>query len=82
MFVMVTLTSGERVAGLFRDHSFASSDTGERDLYIEEEYTVTDEGVWEARAEKVGVLISAKEIRYVEFWNSQATNTQAIEDVP
>jgi hypothetical protein len=82
MFVMVTLTSGERVAGLFRDRSFASSDTGERDLYIEEEYTVTDEGVWEARAERVGVLISAKEIRYVEFWNSQATNAQAIEGAP
>ena len=82
MFVMVTLTSGERVAGLFRDRSFASSDTGERDLYIEEEYTVTDEGVWEARTEKVGVLISAKEIRYVEFWNSQATNVQAIEGAP
>jgi len=79
MFVMVTLTSGERVAGLFSDRSFASSDTGERDLYIEEEYTVTDEGVWETRAERVGVLISAKEIRYIEFWNSQIMNPQAIE---
>ena len=79
VFIMVTLTSGERVAGLFKDRSFASSDTGERDLYIEEEYTVSDDGVWEARPEKVGVLISAKEIRYVEFWNSQAVNPQAIE---
>jgi hypothetical protein len=69
MFVMVTLTSGERVAGFFGGNSFASSDAGERDLYIEEEYTVTDEGVWEARDEKVGILISAREVRYIEFWN-------------
>jgi uncharacterized protein DUF6338 len=71
MFVMVTLTSGDRVAGLFGSSSFASSDTAERDLYIEEEYTVTDQGAWEARIEKVGILISAKEIRYIEFWNPQ-----------
>jgi hypothetical protein len=62
MFIMVTLTSGERVAGFFGSNSFASSDTGERDV-------VTEQGAWEARAEKVGILISAKEIRYVEFWN-------------
>lgn len=71
IFVMVTLTSGERVAGYFGSNSFASSDAGERDLYIEEEYTVTDEGVWEARRESVGLLISAREIRYIEFWNPQ-----------
>jgi hypothetical protein len=76
MFVMVTLNSGERVAGFFGNNSFASSDTGERDLYIEEEYTVTDEGDWEPRTEKVGVLISAKEIRYIEFWNPQTTTPQ------
>lgn len=82
LFVMVTLTSGERVAGHFSDRSFASSDAGERDLYIEEEYTVTNEGAWEARPERVGVLISAKEIRYIEFWNPRTMNAQAIESAP
>src|SRR5579872_1825762 len=67
MFVMVTLTSGERVAGLFGPKSFASSDTAERDFYIEEEYNV-DGDKWEARSAKVGILIPVKEIRYVEFW--------------
>lgn len=70
MFVMVTLTSGESVAGLFGARSFASSDTDERDLYIEEEYTVSEEGIWEARTSKVGILIPVKEIRYVEFWET------------
>jgi len=79
-FVMVTLTSGERVAGYFGNNSFASSDVDERDLYIEEEYTVRENGTWEARPEKVGVLISAKEIRYIEFWNPQRTeNPQGTE---
>ena len=67
MFVLVTLTTGESVAGFFGAKSFASSDTAERDLYIEEEYTV-DGGKWEARPARVGVLIPVKEIRYVEFW--------------
>jgi hypothetical protein len=78
-FVMVTLTSGEKVAGYFGDNSFASSDVGERDLYIEEEYTVTKKGKWEARPERVGVLISAREIRYIEFWTPQTENPQATE---
>jgi Family of unknown function (DUF6338) len=65
---MVTLTSDERVAGFFGTASFASSDSTERDLYIEEEYTVTNEGQWEPRPTKVGILVPVKEIRYIEFW--------------
>jgi hypothetical protein len=68
MFVMVTLTGGQSVAGYFGAKSFASSDTAERDLYIEEEYEVTDEGEWSPRPAKTGILIPVKEIRYIEFW--------------
>ena len=68
LFIMVTLTNGAIVAGHFGSKSFASSDTQERDLYIQEEYTITENGRWEARPEKVGILIPAREIRHVEFW--------------
>jgi hypothetical protein len=68
LFVMVTLTNGAAVAGHFGSKSFASSDTQERDLYIQEEYTITKSGRWEARPERVGILIPAREIRHVEFW--------------
>jgi hypothetical protein len=68
MFIMVTLKSGEQVAGLFGSNSFASSDSGERDLFIEEEYDVDESGQWQARHEKVGVLISQDEVKFVEFW--------------
>jgi hypothetical protein len=67
-FIMVTFVSGEVVAGYFGSESFASSDTGERDLYIEEEYTISAEGKWESRTEKVGILIPVKEIKHIEFW--------------
>jgi hypothetical protein len=68
MVVLVTLNDGSKVGGLFGSNSFASSDAGERDIYLEEEYNVTDEGRWERRSERVGILIPAREIRYVEFW--------------
>ncbi len=68
MFVMVTLTTGESVAGFFGPNSFASSDGGERDIYIEEEYSVGDTGAWLPRPAKVGILIPVKEIRNIEFW--------------
>lgn len=70
MFVLVTLKSGERVAGFFGSNSFASSDNSERDLYVEEEYDVGEGGQWEARREKVGILISREEVKYIEFWQT------------
>jgi hypothetical protein len=71
MFIMVTLTSDERVAGFFGRDSFASSDVGERDLYIEEEYTVSEEGMWTERTNKIGILVPVKEIKYIEFRDPQ-----------
>jgi hypothetical protein len=68
MFIMVTLKNGDQVAGLFGSNSFASSDAGERDLFIEEEYIVSEDGRWEARSERVGILICQQEVKYIEFW--------------
>ncbi|MGH9563366.1 MAG: DUF6338 family protein [Terracidiphilus sp.] len=69
LFVMVTLTDGSTVAGHFGSSSFASSDTKERDLYLEEEYQISRAWRWEQRSEKVGILIPAREIRHIEFWH-------------
>ena len=65
---MATLTTGQSVAGFFGANSFASSDGDERDIYIEEEYSVDDEGKWVPRPAKIGILIPMKEIRNIEFW--------------
>lgn len=66
-FVMVTLTDGSTVAGIFGTHSFASSDPSERDIYLQEILDVSEDGVWSYRDEPHGILILAKEIRYIEF---------------
>ena len=66
-FLMVTLTDGSAVAGIFGSGSFASTDPTERDLYIQEIMDVDEAGEWSYRSEQTGILILAKEIRYVEF---------------
>ncbi|MCP1561891.1 UNVERIFIED_ORG: uncharacterized membrane protein YbhN (UPF0104 family) [Methylobacterium sp. SuP10 SLI 274] len=66
-FVMVTLSDGSSVAGIFGTGSFASTDPAERDIYIEELMDVGEDGSWSYREEPAGVLILAKEIRYIEF---------------
>ncbi len=63
----MTLTDGAIVAGIFGKHSFASTDPAERDIYIQELMDVGDDGLWAYRAEPTGILLLAKEIRYVEF---------------
>ena len=66
-FVMVTLTDGSTVAGIFGAGSFASTDPAERDVYLQEVMDVGDDGAWSYRLEATGILIMAKEIRYIEF---------------
>jgi hypothetical protein len=67
-FVRVTLSDGTEVYGYFGNRSFASSDPAERDLYLEEEYDFREPGEWTPRKERVGILISGKDIRFVEIW--------------
>jgi hypothetical protein len=58
LFLLVTLSSGQTVAGFFGRNSFASSDAAERDLYVEEEYDLKEDGKWTPRAEKSGYFHS------------------------
>ncbi len=69
-FIMVTLADGSTACGIFGNRSFASSDPSERDIYIQELWDVPDDGSPWTRLDPVrGVLIPAKEIRYVNFWS-------------
>lgn len=68
-YVLVTLSDGGTAAGFFGTQSFASSDPAEPDLYIQELMDVPDDGgAWTPQAIKKGILIPAKEIRYVNFY--------------
>ncbi len=70
VFVTVTLADGSSVKGKFGGKSFASTEPGERDIYLEELWKTPEGGGDWIRAEPVhGMLIPAKEIRYVTFWS-------------
>ncbi len=67
-FVMVTLSDGSTVSGVYGSHSFASSDPTERDLFLQEIYDV-DGDSWKKRPEQQAILIPSKEIKHVQIWN-------------
>lgn len=67
LYVLITLTDDRQVAGYFGGRSFASSEPTDRDLYIEQQFEVSDSGEWIASEERSGIYITGKEIRYVEF---------------
>jgi hypothetical protein len=67
LWVLVTLKDGSEVAGRFGKNSFASSESSERDLYIESVYQVLENGPWQPVTATSGILIKAEEIRYIEF---------------
>lgn len=71
-WVMVTLKNGTQFAGLFGLRSFASSDPGERDIYIEKVYDLADDNTWIDVGER-SALIAASEIQTVSFWPDEGS---------
>jgi hypothetical protein len=55
------------VAGIFADHSFASSDRSERDIFLEKVYRVESDGTWEAVPMTGGVWIHGNALMAIEF---------------
>lgn len=70
-FVTVTLKSGKTVSGNFFCNSFASSETTERDLYIEKIYDVDDNENWNEVPRSLGMYISKDEIETIEFFTME-----------
>lgn len=71
LFITVTLADGSSVSGKFGGQSFASTEPSERDVFIEELWNTPDDGSdWTKAEPHHGILIPAKEIRYVNFWST------------
>jgi len=70
-WVLITLNDGTRIGGYFGTASFASSESGERDLYLEETYEVSDDGSWKRLTRDAGVWIRGTEVRLIEFRNEE-----------
>ncbi|MBI2218807.1 MAG: hypothetical protein HYU51_16095 [Candidatus Rokubacteria bacterium] len=68
VWVLVTLKDGSSVGGRFGARSFASSDSTERDLFVESVYRVEERGAWTEVPLNAGIWIRGDEIQHVEFW--------------
>lgn len=68
-WVLITLTDGSQIAGLFGSNSMASTAPDERDIYIEEIYKIIgDDNPWKKCERSDGILIPKDKISYIEFW--------------
>ena len=66
-WIIVTLKDGTKVKGWFGVDSHASSDDGQRDLFISHVLRQREDGQEEVVQNTGGVYVSADEIRTVEF---------------
>ncbi len=67
-YVLVKLQDGTQYAGLMGKRSFASSASSERDLFIEEVWSVEQQGVWKVVEPRRGVLLCGRDIRWIEIF--------------
>jgi len=65
-FVLITLKDGTEFTGHLGSASFISSETSERDMFVQQLYERDDEGVWQPTEKSL--YVSKDEIRTVEFW--------------
>lgn len=66
-FVIITLLDGTILRGWYSSDSFSSSDSEERDIYIEKGYRLNENGAWEIDSESEGFYISNGQIKCIEF---------------
>jgi hypothetical protein len=68
VFVLVTLKGGSQIGGLMGAASFASSDSNERDLLIEEVWTINDSKEWTRAEPSRSALLCGNNIDYIEIF--------------
>lgn len=66
-YVLVHLSDGSTVKGSWDDGSFASSASGDRDLFVSRMWKTTDDDSWEIIEPARSILICGGSIRMVEF---------------
>lgn len=67
-WIIVTTKDDKKIMGLYSSNSFSSSETGERDLYLEKQYIRNKyDDEWVELPNSKGVLIKADQIKFLEF---------------
>lgn len=65
-WVLVTLKDGTRFAGFCGKNSFISSDPAERDIYVQQVFSIEEDNKWVST--EGAVLVAAGEVQTIEFW--------------
>lgn len=73
-FVVISLKSGKIIHGLYSENSFSSSETTERDLYIEKTYKYSNKKPWKEIPRNKGIYIDKNEIETIEFYSLEDNN--------
>ena len=68
-WVIITLENDKHIYGKFGYASLASSEKDERDIFLEEIYTLDEEEQWVKKERTDGVWIKASNIKIIEFIN-------------
>jgi hypothetical protein len=65
--VLVTLKDDREICGWYAEQSFSSSDSNDRDLYIQYTYKKDSNGVYQQDPESRGIYIPKDSIKYIEL---------------
>ena len=66
-WIVIALTDGKFVRGIYGGKSLSSTDAEYRDIYLEEVYLIDDAGNWKRRERTEGIWINSTQIKYIEF---------------
>jgi hypothetical protein len=70
-WILVTMKDNSKVAGLWGNSSFASSQNEDRDLYIEKVYILHGKKPWTSSPKNNdGIYIACDQIKTIEFFNN------------
>lgn len=69
-FILVTLADGKQLAGEYSDASFTSSYPEESQIFLEKAWIINSDGGFDReRNQSAGILILAKDIQSIEFFD-------------
>ncbi len=70
-WILFNLKTGERIGGLYRGKSFASSYPLPQDIYIEELWKLDDQGRFVGKVDKTaGCFIKVEDCRFIQFFEN------------
>ncbi|MNB92776.1 hypothetical protein D3C81_571260 [compost metagenome] len=68
-WAIVTLNDGSLVMGWYGSHSFSSSISGERDIFLESVFQMNEDSHWYKRKNTEGIWIPSGQIKWIEFFS-------------